>query len=118
MVDAALGVAEQPDFLNAVAEIRTAHSPGDLLALALDIERHLKRERRERWGPRTLDIDILLFGERVIDEPGLQIPHPRIGERAFVTIPLGEIAADVAARFAQPDMPAGMRRAASGDWWR
>lgn len=112
------GVADQPDFLNAVAEIRTSRSPEELLELALDIERRLKRQRRERWGPRTLDIDIILFGDRRIDQPGLQVPHPRAGERAFVTVPLGEIAPQVAARFEPAEMPEGMKQAASGVWWR
>ena len=78
------GKTDQPDFLNAAAEIRTSHAPRALLALCLDAERALKRERRERWGPRIVDIDILVFGNRLIREPGLEIPHPRIFERAFV----------------------------------
>ena len=86
------GKTDQPDFLNAAAEIATTHEPRALLALCLDAERALKRERRERWGPRIVDIDILVFGNRLIREPGLEIPHPRIFERAFVIVPLAEIA--------------------------
>ncbi len=112
------GVTDQPNFLNAVAEIRTGLSPMDLLDAGLEIERTLKRQRQDRWGPRTLDIDIILFGNRRIDEPGLQVPHPRAGERAFVTVPLAEIAPDLAESLGQPDMPAGMRRMAEGDWWK
>lgn len=112
------GVVDQPDFFNAVTEIRTAHSPASLLEEGLEIERMLKRQRRERWGPRTLDIDIILFGDRVVDETGLQIPHPRAGERAFVTVPLAEIAPDLAEQLGRPDMPDGMRRVAEGNWWK
>jgi 2-amino-4-hydroxy-6-hydroxymethyldihydropteridine diphosphokinase len=112
------GVVDQPDFLNAVVEIRTELSPMDLLEAGLEIERMLKRQRRERWGPRTLDIDIVLFGDRVVDETGLQIPHPRAGARAFVMVPLAEIAPDLAGRLGRPDMPDGMRRVANGDWWK
>lgn len=112
------GRTDQPDFLNAVAELRTALSPQALLDTALAAERALKRERRERWGPRTLDIDILLFGERAIHDEGLEIPHPRIGERAFVTVPLAEIAPAIAVRYTAPAMPEGMRRIAEGRWWK
>jgi 2-amino-4-hydroxy-6-hydroxymethyldihydropteridine diphosphokinase len=89
------GKTDQPDFLNAAAEIATGHSPRALLALCLDAERALKRERRERWGPRTVDIDILVFGDRQVHEAGLDIPHPRMLERAFVLAPLAEIAPDL-----------------------
>lgn len=86
------GKLDQPDFLNMAALIETALPPRALLALCLEIERGQGRERGERWGPRTLDIDILSYGEAIIDEPGLQLPHPRIAERAFVLAPLAEIA--------------------------
>ncbi|MFZ1679990.1 MAG: 2-amino-4-hydroxy-6-hydroxymethyldihydropteridine diphosphokinase [Rhizobiaceae bacterium] len=111
------GKTDQPDFLNAVAEIATAFAPRDLLDQCLAIEKAMKRVRRERWGPRTLDIDIVAFGDRVIVEDGLAIPHPRAGERAFVLVPLAEIAADQAARLGAADS-AGMERAATGPWWR
>ena len=77
------------------ARIETAMTAQELLALCLELERQSGRERRERWGPRTLDIDILTYGSGAIDEPGLQIPHPRIAERAFVLAPLAEIAPDM-----------------------
>lgn len=86
------GKTDQPEFLNMVAAIETTLSPEDLLALAQAIEQEAKRERGERWGPRTLDIDILFYGAAAIERPGLQIPHPRIAERAFVLAPLAEIA--------------------------
>lgn len=89
------GKSDQPDFLNAVAELRCKISPRKLLELCLTIERDLKRERTERWGPRLIDIDIIAFGDRGISEPGLEIPHPRLGERAFVLVPLAEIAPDL-----------------------
>lgn len=88
------GKTDQPDFLNAVAELRCRLEPRQLLDLCLQTERSLKRERRERWGPRIIDIDILAFGDREVAEPGLEIPHPRIADRAFVLVPLAEIAGD------------------------
>ncbi len=88
------GKTDQPEFLNMAVLVETALSPEDLLALCLELERSGGRERRERWGPRTLDIDILTYGGEAIDRPGLQIPHPRIAERAFVLAPLAEIAPD------------------------
>lgn len=86
------GKLDQPEFRNMAVLIETSLSADDLLALCLDIERQSGRERRERWGPRTLDIDILTYGGETIDRPGLQVPHPRIAERAFVLAPLAEIA--------------------------
>ncbi len=85
------GKLDQPEFLNMAALVETTLAPRDLLALCLELERRAGRERGERWGPRTLDIDILSYGDRQIDEPGLQLPHPRIAERAFVLAPLAEI---------------------------
>lgn len=88
------GNLDQPDFLNAVAELRCKLSPHDLMNLCLEIEQNLKRSRGEKWGPRTIDLDIVAFGERTIDEPGLTVPHPRLHERAFVLMPMAEIAPD------------------------
>jgi 2-amino-4-hydroxy-6-hydroxymethyldihydropteridine diphosphokinase len=85
------GKTDQPEFLNMAALVATTLSADELLALCLELERAGGRERRERWGPRTLDIDILTYGEAAIGRPGLQIPHPRIAERAFVLAPLAEI---------------------------
>ncbi len=89
------GKLDQPEFLNMAALIETSLSPRALLAFCLDLERQAGRERGERWGPRTLDIDILSYGGETIDEPGLQLPHPRIAERAFVLAPLAEIAPEM-----------------------
>ena len=84
----------QPDYLNGCAIVRTGLEPLSLLQVLLAIERQLGRVRRERWGPRTLDLDFLLYGEEIIDLPQLQVPHPRARERAFVLVPLAEIAPD------------------------
>jgi 2-amino-4-hydroxy-6-hydroxymethyldihydropteridine diphosphokinase len=89
------GKLDQPEFRNMAVLIETALSADDLLTLCLAIERESGRERRERWGPRTLDIDILTYGDETIERPGLQIPHPRIAERAFVLAPLAEIAPQI-----------------------
>ena len=87
------GYENQPRFLNAVAEIDTPLTAQQLLVHLLDVERRLGRERvGPKWGPRTIDLDLLLYGDAVIDEPGLQVPHPRMAERAFVLGPLAELA--------------------------
>ena len=78
----------QPPYLNVVAELETELSPTGLLAEMLRVEKALGRERRERWGPRTLDLDLLLYGDLVLEEAGLSVPHPRLHERAFVLVPL------------------------------
>jgi 2-amino-4-hydroxy-6-hydroxymethyldihydropteridine diphosphokinase len=85
------GKTDQPPFLNAAALIETTLSPRDLLDAILEVERKLGRHRAERWGPRTVDIDILLFGEDAVDEPGLKIPHPHLHERAFALRPLVDV---------------------------
>jgi 2-amino-4-hydroxy-6-hydroxymethyldihydropteridine diphosphokinase len=86
------GVVDQPRFLNAVAELDTSLEPRALLERLLAVERELGRVRGgERWGPRTIDLDLLLYGERRIDEPGLRVPHPRLYERLFVLEPLAEL---------------------------
>ena len=92
---APVGYANQPDFVNAVAAIRTRLTPRALLDALLAIEREHGRVREFPNAPRTLDLDIVLYGERVIHEPGLSIPHPRMQERAFVMAPLAQIAPDV-----------------------
>jgi 2-amino-4-hydroxy-6-hydroxymethyldihydropteridine diphosphokinase len=90
-----VGYEDQPDFINAVMEIETALAPRGLLTAIKEIERRMGRTPTVRFGPRIIDIDILLFGQRVIDEPNLTIPHPRMHERRFVLEPLAEIAPDV-----------------------
>jgi 2-amino-4-hydroxy-6-hydroxymethyldihydropteridine diphosphokinase len=88
------GYLDQPEFVNAVARIETRLAPRDLLEQLLAIERAHGRVRDFPNAPRTLDLDILLYGERTVREPGLTIPHPRMLERAFVLVPLAEIAPD------------------------
>ena len=90
-----VGEVDQPRFLNAVVMIETALEPDVLLWNLLLIERRLGRVRTQRWGPRPLDLDILLYGDEVIDEPALTVPHPLLHERAFVLVPLAELAADL-----------------------
>jgi 2-amino-4-hydroxy-6-hydroxymethyldihydropteridine diphosphokinase len=87
-----VGFLEQGSFLNAVAEVEWSGEPRDLLARCLAVEQGMGRERRMRNGPRTLDIDILLCGERICREAGLEIPHPRLHQRRFALVPLEEIA--------------------------
>lgn len=88
-----VGGPEQGPYLNQVLAVSTALPPREALAACLALEHARGRERRERWGPRTLDVDLLLWGTRVLDEPGLHLPHPRLHERRFVLVPLAEIAA-------------------------
>ncbi|RIK83691.1 MAG: 2-amino-4-hydroxy-6-hydroxymethyldihydropteridine diphosphokinase [Hyphomicrobiales bacterium] len=119
------GVTDQPDFLNAVAAVDTALTARHLLDLCLDVERGLKRIRAQRWGPRIIDIDILLFGNERIEEAGLQVPHPRMGERAFVLAPLAEIAPEVVVDGQTATQRLGgletgdiVRLPGGGDWWK
>lgn len=86
------GKTDQADFFNCCAMIATSLSPDALLDVCLDIERQMKRERLERWGPRTIDIDILTYDALKATTPRLEIPHPRMTERAFVLMPLNDIA--------------------------
>lgn len=87
-----VGVTDQPMFLNAAAEVETNLSPRGLLELIRKVEKKIGRTPTYRWGPREIDVDILLYDDLVIDEKGLTIPHPRMHERAFVLAPLFEIA--------------------------
>lgn len=91
---APVGVGEQPDFVNAVASVETELGARALLDELLAIEARFGRQREFPGAPRTLDLDLLLFGDRIIAEPGLVVPHPRMHERAFVLAPLVEIAPD------------------------
>lgn len=90
-----MGPQDQPDFCNAVAELETALEPEVLLDALQAIESRHGRVRRLRWGPRTLDLDLLVHGERVINTSRLQVPHPGLPERAFVLYPLAELARDL-----------------------
>ena len=85
------GDADQPNFLNAVAEVETELTARQLLWNLLLIERRLGRTRSRRWGPRTIDLDLLLYGPLIIDEPELQVPHPELTRRSFVLVPLVEL---------------------------
>jgi len=104
---APLGPADQPDYLNAVARILTGLEPLALLEALQALEVAHRRSREQHWGPRTLDLDILLFGERVIDEERLQVPHRQMHRRVFVLQPLLEISPDV-------DIPG---RGAAAEWF-
>ena len=87
------GVLDQPEFVNAAAAIETGLSPRELMQAMLAIEREAGRDRSgERWGPRILDLDLLLYDALALDEPALRVPHPHLHERAFVLLPLAEIA--------------------------
>ncbi|MEK7795248.1 MAG: 2-amino-4-hydroxy-6-hydroxymethyldihydropteridine diphosphokinase [Candidatus Hydrogenedentota bacterium] len=92
---APVGLTGQPVFLNAVVEIETTLEPVELLKAVKELERGLGRGSGVRWGPREIDIDILLWGERVIDVDGLRIPHPRLHERRFALAPLADIGPEV-----------------------
>jgi 2-amino-4-hydroxy-6-hydroxymethyldihydropteridine diphosphokinase len=87
-----VGVVDQPRFLNGAVAVETELSPRGLLDVLLRIERDLGRVRDgTRWGPRTIDLDLLVYGEEVVDEPGLRVPHPRLHERRFALEPLAEL---------------------------
>jgi 2-amino-4-hydroxy-6-hydroxymethyldihydropteridine diphosphokinase len=91
-----VGVVDQPPFLNGAVAVETDFSPRELLDALLAVERELGRERRERWGPRTIDLDLLLYGDETIDEPGLTVPHPRLHERRFALEPLIDLDPELA----------------------
>ena len=89
------GVTEQPRFLNCVAEVASTLKPESLLARCKEVEEELGRVPGPRWGPRLIDVDILLYGEQVVDLPHLEIPHSRLHLRAFALVPLAELAPSV-----------------------
>lgn len=99
-----VGGIEQPDFLNAVLEISTDLVASDLLARCVEVEAELGRTREIHWGPRTLDVDLLIYDEAEIVQPDLIVPHPRMHERSFVMMPLLELEPD-------PMLPGGIRPA-------
>jgi len=86
-----VGDVEQPNYLNAVAQIDTELAPNQLLWNLLLIEKRLGRERARRWGPRTIDLDLLLYGDEIIEEDELRVPHPELVRRGFVLVPLVEL---------------------------
>ena len=123
---APVGGPAQPDYLNAVAVIDSTLSPGDLLALAHRAESDLGRTRTVRWGPRTLDVDILAVGEVVSADPALTLPHPRAHERAFVLVPWADVDPEfvVPGRGTVDELRAGLPADERGgvepvarDWW-
>jgi len=89
------GPTGQPDYLNAVLSLQTSLTPRELLHLCQGLELAEGRERKERWGPRTLDIDLLFYADRIIEEADLTVPHPRLQERLFVLLPLADLAPDL-----------------------
>lgn len=112
-----VGPADQPDFINAVAELETGLAPTVLLDALQALEDRAGRVRRRRWGERSLDLDILLYDDRVVNEPRLHIPHPRLAERAFVLVPLAEAAPEL--RLPDGRAVAELRRACkdAGVWY-
>jgi len=119
------GEPDQPDFLNACAGIKTSLSPEDLIVFVKSIEKAMKRNKTSRWGPRNIDIDLLIYEGETRDQDKLELPHPRMRERAFVMIPLAEIAADLSfggktiAGWASMTDATGLKTVSDdGDWWR
>ncbi len=104
------GPPGQGAYLNCVVELRTKLTPRELLAVAQALESAAERVRVERWGPRTLDVDILLVGEEKVDDPDLTIPHPRMWERGFVLAPLADLAPELVVGFLDSDIGRGVRR--------
>jgi 2-amino-4-hydroxy-6-hydroxymethyldihydropteridine diphosphokinase len=90
-----VGVVDQPSFLNGAVAVDTTRTPRELLDLLLEIERMLGRVRGERWGPRTIDLDLLVYGRQVVDESGLRVPHAHLHERRFALEPLAELAPEL-----------------------
>ncbi len=90
-----VGVVDQPPFLNGAVALETTHTARELLDLLLTIEASLGRVREERWGPRTVDLDLLVYGDEVVDAPGLRVPHPHLHERRFALEPLAELAPEL-----------------------
>lgn len=95
LVTAPYGVTDQPDFVNAVAEVRTDLEPEELLRTLLETEREMGRKRLRHWGERNIDLDLVLYGDRVLDTPDLKLPHPDMQNREFVLAPLAAIAPEV-----------------------
>lgn len=118
------GITDQPDFLNAAAELQTQLAPRELLQQCLETEAKLHRVRDKRWGPRSVDLDVLVYGELEIDETGLELPHPRMMDRAFVLVPLMDLAPELAVRGVRLDDRLseigreGINLAAGAEWWK
>lgn len=104
------GPLGQGAYLNCVVELRTTRTPRELLGVAQAAEAAAERVRVERWGPRTLDVDVLLVGDEVVDEPDLVVPHPRMWERGFVLVPLADLAPELVVGHLTSDIGRGVRR--------
>ncbi len=104
------GPPGQGAYLNCVVELRTALTPRELLAVAQAAEAAAARVRVERWGPRTLDVDVLLVGDEKVDEADLTVPHPRMWERGFVLVPLADLAPEIVVGHLDSDIGRGVRR--------
>jgi 2-amino-4-hydroxy-6-hydroxymethyldihydropteridine diphosphokinase len=107
-----VGGPEQGAFLNCVVELDTDRSPRELLDLCRELEADAERVRIERWGPRTLDVDVLLVGDLTVDEPDLEVPHPRMWQRRFVLAPLADLAPDLVSADALAAAEGDVRRTA------
>jgi len=105
------GPPGQGAYLNCVVELRTTRTPRELLAVAQAAEAAAQRTRDERWGPRTLDVDVLLVGDEIVDEPDLIVPHPRMWERGFVLVPLADLAPELVVGHLSSDIGRGVRPA-------
>lgn len=103
------GPPGQGAFLNCVVELRTTRTPRELLAAAQAAEAAAERVRTERWGPRTLDVDVLLVGDEVVNEADLVVPHPRMWERGFVLVPLADLAPELVVGHLTSDIGRGVR---------
>jgi 2-amino-4-hydroxy-6-hydroxymethyldihydropteridine diphosphokinase len=90
-----VGKTDQDWFVNGVVSLETSMDPRELLDFLLSIERKMGRVREAKWGPRTIDLDILFYGNQILKETDLQVPHPRLHERRFVLIPLKDVAPDL-----------------------
>ncbi len=112
-----LGGPPQPPYLNLVAEVQTELRPRELLRLCLTVEADLGRERTVRWGPRLLDIDLLLYANETSDDPELTLPHPRMMERQFVLVPLAEIAPDLRLPDGRPAAAAANQEGPGVRYW-
>ncbi len=104
------GPPGQGAYLNCVVELRTTRTARELLGVAQAAEAAARRVRVERWGPRTLDVDVLLVGDEVVDEPDLTVPHPRMWERGFVLVPLADLAPELVVGHLTSDIGRGVRR--------
>jgi 2-amino-4-hydroxy-6-hydroxymethyldihydropteridine diphosphokinase len=105
------GPPGQGAYLNCVVELRTSRTPRELLTIAQAAEAAAYRTRTERWGPRTLDVDVLLVGDEKVDEPDLTVPHPRMWERGFVLVPLADLAPELVIGRLTSDLARGVRPA-------